>query len=133
MKDLVQNRGTTIFLSSHILSEIAKLATRIGIVHEGKLIKELNTHELDQQIIKKLYVNTSNNKRALALLDEKGLKPSINSHSYIETANKHAIEHPEEIATLLVNERTPPKLLSVFEEDLESYFLRVIHEQGGEV
>ena len=37
--DMAQNRGTTIFLSSHILSEIARLATRIGIVHEGKLIK----------------------------------------------------------------------------------------------
>ena len=54
LKDLVKNHGTTIFLSSHILSEMARLATRIGIVHEGALIKEIDTKELEDQIIRKL-------------------------------------------------------------------------------
>ncbi|HEX5002621.1 MAG TPA: ATP-binding cassette domain-containing protein, partial [Bacteroidia bacterium] len=34
-------KGTTIFLSSHILGEISKLAHRIGIIHRGRLVKEL--------------------------------------------------------------------------------------------
>lgn len=34
--------GTTIFMSSHILSEIDQLADRIGIMHEGRLIEEVN-------------------------------------------------------------------------------------------
>lgn len=129
LKDLSQNHGTTIFLSSHILSEIARLATRIGIVHEGKLIKEINTHELDEQIIKKLQVKTLNNNKALKLLESKGYQFSSNGNSILESTEQEAIRHPEQLATLLANEKLPPTKLNVFEEDLESYFLRIIHEQ----
>jgi ABC-2 type transport system ATP-binding protein len=34
--------GTTIFMSSHILSEVDQLADRIGIMHEGRLIEEVD-------------------------------------------------------------------------------------------
>jgi ABC-2 type transport system ATP-binding protein len=40
LEDLAANSGVTVFISSHILGEISKLATRIGIIHEGKLIHE---------------------------------------------------------------------------------------------
>ena len=43
LKELAKT-GSTIFLSSHILGEISKLANRIAIIHEGKLIKELDIH-----------------------------------------------------------------------------------------
>lgn len=49
------NNGSTIFLSSHILGEISKVANRIGIIHEGKLVKELTTKELSDQLIKKFW------------------------------------------------------------------------------
>lgn len=126
LKDLVQNQGTTIFLSSHILSEISKLATRIGIVHQGKLIKELNTNLLEQQIIKKLCINTADNQKALETVVGKGLSGSINDTGCIEMTDVQAISHPETIASLLVNSGFPPKMLNVFEEDLEAYFLRMI-------
>ena len=35
LRSLAENNGVTIFISSHILSEVARLATRIGVVHEG--------------------------------------------------------------------------------------------------
>lgn len=126
LKDLVQNHGTTIFLSSHILSEISKLATRIGIVHQGKLIKELNTSLLEQQIIKKLCVNTGDNKKAMEPLAGKGFLCSLNDSGVIEMTEVFAICQPEAIADLLVRSEIPPKMLNVVEEDLETYFLRMI-------
>jgi ABC-2 type transport system ATP-binding protein len=36
LKELSRN-GTTIFISSHILGELSKLVTKIGIIHKGKL------------------------------------------------------------------------------------------------
>ena len=33
-------RGTTVFLSSHVLAEVARLATRIGIIHDGRLVQD---------------------------------------------------------------------------------------------
>jgi|WetSurMetagenome_2_1015567.scaffolds.fasta_scaffold268286_1 ABC-2 type transport system ATP-binding protein len=49
LRGLANDLGVTIFISSHILSEVARLATRIGIIHEGKLIKEIETSELEKQ------------------------------------------------------------------------------------
>jgi len=46
LSDLALNKGVTIFISSHILGEISKLATHIGIIHEGKLIHESSVGEM---------------------------------------------------------------------------------------
>lgn len=126
LKDLVKNHNTTIFLSSHILSEISKVATRIGIVHNGKLIKEINTNELEDQIIKRLCLNTNDNVKASHLLKNNGFNSFINGNGVIESTETKAIQQPEFISTLLLNSGLPPKMISVLEEDLEAYFLRII-------
>lgn len=126
LKELVRNHHTTIFLSSHILSEISKVATRIGIVHQGRLIKEINTNELDQQIIKKLLINTSDNLQALNTLNREHFTGVINESGFIETTETRAVARPEILTTLLVSSGFPPKMIYVTEEDLEAYFLRII-------
>lgn len=126
LKDLVQNHGTTIFLSSHILSEISRLATRIGIVHHGKLVKELNTNLLETQIIKKLQIVTNDNQKAVNILVQNGFDSISNYNGLIEISDPNTNGLPENIATLLVNSGLPPKMLHVWEEDLEAYFLRMI-------
>jgi len=45
LRKLAEERGVTVFMSSHILAEVAHLADRIGIVHEGKLIEEFDREE----------------------------------------------------------------------------------------
>ena len=126
LKELVKKNNTTIFLSSHILSEISKISTRIGIVHQGKLIREIDTNELADQIIKRLCINTVDNPKALLVLKSKGFSGVINNVGFIESTDRGAIQHPESISTLLVNLNLPPKMINVFEEDLENYFLRII-------
>jgi ABC-2 type transport system ATP-binding protein len=49
LKDIATNQGVTIFISSHILGEISRFATRIGIVHEGLLLQEVDTNQLQLQ------------------------------------------------------------------------------------
>ena len=46
LRSLADERGITVFMSSHILAEVAHLADRIGIVHEGRLIEESSRDEL---------------------------------------------------------------------------------------
>lgn len=125
--ELVENYNTTIFLSSHILSEIAKLTTRIGIIHNGTLIKEIVTSELKSDITRKLQIDTNENKQAVQLLQERMYNAKIHD-GLIELLDNTAINNPEQIATLLVENNIPPKKLTVFEEDLENYFLRTIKE-----
>lgn len=40
LRGMADHRGVTIFLSSHLLGEVAKLASRIGIVHQGRLVRK---------------------------------------------------------------------------------------------
>jgi len=42
LRSLADEHGTTVFVSSHILVEVAHLADRIGIVHAGRLVEELD-------------------------------------------------------------------------------------------
>jgi len=42
----LNREGVTVFLSSHILSEVQEIATRVGVIHRGKLIKEGEVEEL---------------------------------------------------------------------------------------
>lgn len=119
--------GSTIFLSSHILEEISKIANRIGIIHDGKLIKELTMQELSNQIIKKIIVQTTDNNKAVDCLLNSNYSASLIKNQ-IEISNMEAIEHPEQISKLLVENGLPPKQIYLYKEDLEMFYLRTIKE-----
>jgi ABC-2 type transport system ATP-binding protein len=129
--DVVANHGVTVFISSHILGEISKIATRIGIIHQGRLIQEVDTDQLVQFRKKSLYLNTYNNDVAVSILAQKGYSFYIAEEGVLETTDNQAIHHPDDIASILVNAGIPPVLLRVGEEDLEQYFLRTIGSNGG--
>ena len=128
LKDLVSN-GSTVFLSSHILGEISKVANRIGIIHEGKLVKELTTKELKDQLIKKIIVTTTDNAKAIQQLLSSNYKAVLTSNDEIEITNSDAITNPENISRLLVEKNLPPKQVYLFTENLEMYFLRTIRNK----
>ena len=128
LKELSRN-GTTIFISSHILGELSKLVTKIGIIHKGRLIKELKSEELKDRVIKKLIIETGNNSKALEFLKSKNISSNINQKNMIEIYNPDAINKPETICEWLVTEGLTPRTLSVFEEDLESFFIRTINTE----
>jgi len=125
LRELSDN-GTTIFLSSHILEEISKIATRIGIIHNGKLIKELTTRELSDQIVKKILVQTADNKKALQYLRNANYSVRETEKNELEITNPEALEKPEVITKLLTGIDLPPKQIFLYTEDLEKYFLRTI-------
>lgn len=131
LKDLALNKGVTIFISSHILGEISRFATRIGIIHEGKLIQETDTVHLDRLRKRCLKVTTHNNQSAQTKLAEKGFNSTFTKEGYLEITSNDAIINPAIVATLLVQSEYPPTMLKVEEEDLESYFLRTIGMKGG--
>jgi bacitracin ABC transporter, ATP-binding protein, putative len=133
LKELANNLGTTVLISSHKLEEISKVATRIVIIHEGRLIREVESKELDLYLEKRLLVSGSNNKAMKEVLSAKGYQVNFksdleNNSCYLELIDIKSVESSEEIATLLVNAGYPPKMLTVEKEDLENYFLRVLND-----
>jgi ABC-2 type transport system ATP-binding protein len=133
LKDLSLNKGVTIFISSHILGEISKLASRIGIIHEGHLIREINTDQLDRLCQKRLLIDALNKNAAESILTQHGYSPELNETEGLELKEEKAINHPEKIAKILVSAGVSLTLLKVEEEDLESYFLRTIGMKGGNI
>jgi len=131
LSNLSENHGVTIFISSHILGEISRFASRIGIIHEGKLLQEMDTSQLDRVSRKRLLVKAKNLKAASLILFQKGFNVTLSENEILDIRDKDAIEKPDVIATLLVNAGFPPTLLQVEEEDLETYFLRTIGMKGG--
>lgn len=129
--ELTREQGVTVFMSSHILAEVSRLAQRIGIIHQGQLLQELNIAELEQNRKRRLFVSTRNNESARRTLVSAGHPAELNSSGVLELENDLSIAHPENISRLLVEAGTPPTQLTTEEEDLEQYFLRLVGMDGG--
>jgi len=129
--DFALNHGVTVFISSHILGEVSRFATRIGIIHEGKLVKEIDAGQLEKFCSKSLLINANDIDMAKTVLTQSGYVINNTNNNLIEIKDESAISKPDSIATIMVNAGCPPTLLKVEDEDLESYFLKIIGMKGG--
>jgi ABC-2 type transport system ATP-binding protein len=128
---LAAERGVTVFMSSHILAEVAHLADRIGIVHEGRLLEELDRDELHAKARAYVDVRVSDPDRAAAVLAGAGFARVEHAAEggggaggpgglrVLDAGGRTA-----EIARLLVGAGLELTALTPAAEDLESYFLR---------
>ena len=127
---LAREDGVTVFISSHILGEVARLADRIGIIHEGRLLQELDINELEEQRRRRLLISARDLQGAQAVLSSAGYAARINGKQRIELLEETAIEYPDDIAMRLTQAGHAPTMLLVEQEDLEHYFLRLVGMDG---
>ncbi len=121
---LAREKGVTVFMSSHILTEVDRLAARIGIIHKGRLIEELEADQLEELRSRRLEVKTRDPEKAKRALEQAGFKLKTEAGS-IFLSEPRAIDAPDEVAALLVGAGAPPIRLAVEQEDLEQHFLKL--------
>ena len=121
---LARENGVTVFMSSHILTEVDRLADRIGIIHRGRLIEELNAGEMEALRARRLEIRTRDPGRALNALREAGRDARLDGDRIVLT-DERAVESPEDVAVELVAAGAPPVRLAVVQEDLEQHFLKL--------
>lgn len=126
LRELAHTQGVTVFMSSHLLGEVPRLADRIGILHRGKLLQELDAAQLQHNRHRRLIIRARDSQNAVAVLTREGFSAELDGANTIVVLDENAIEHPDEIAIRLVNAGYPPTMLQVDEEDLEHYFLRLV-------
>jgi len=126
LRDLAENHGVTVFISSHLLEELSKLATRIGIIHEGRLIEEIRADKLEQELEKCLLLDGKDRDSIKHILTNNGYKFDVDPQGTIRLTDGNSVHNPEQLSALLVNSGQPPTMVQVITEDLESYFLRKI-------
>lgn len=124
MQSLAHEKGVTIFMSSHILTEVDRLASCIGIIHKGTLIEELDTAKLESLRTKRLEVKARSLEAAELCLQSAGYKFEVIDEMII-LKDAHSIEHADDLARILVNAGVPPTRLAVEQENLEDHFLRL--------
>jgi ABC-2 type transport system ATP-binding protein len=129
--ELTSGQGGTVFMSSHILAEVSRLAGRIGIIHHGRLLQELTTDELERNRKRRLLLRAREVESAQRALIEAGLPAEVLHDGTIELKNTSAVEHPDDINRLLVDAGTTPTQVMVEEEELEQYFLRLVGMDEG--
>jgi len=125
---LTCEKGVTVFMSSHILTEVDRLATRIGIIHQGRLIEELEATQLEEIRAQRLEVKACDLEAAQSALARAGFAAKI-GEGRITLNEASAIEAPDKIAAILVQAGTPPTRLAVEQENLEDHFLRLTGEK----
>ena len=70
-----REQGTTVIISSHILSELEHTATRFGIIHNGVVLKELTTEDFrTQDKVTAIQVADADVERSIKLLTDAGIK-----------------------------------------------------------
>ena len=68
---LNDERGITVVVSSHVLEQLGKMATRYGVIREGRMVRELTAAEVDQECSDFLQLEAANPALALAVLQER--------------------------------------------------------------
>lgn len=127
---LSKDYGITILISSHILSEIEQIADTIGVINNGKLIKEVSMESIKENNVEYIKLVTDNSKKAAYILDSKlkisNFKVMDNNAIRIYSSNV-----PQNIIskTLIMNDVVINEI-SKKSSSLEDYFVSLLNGGG---
>ena len=127
--DLNQKKGVTILVSSHILGELSKMATRYGIIKDGCLVKEISKEELSAECKDYLYLKTSDSKMSAVLLEEKlGIRNyEVRPEGEIRIYQK---ADSGQITTVMTSAGISVFAIYGHQQDLEGYFLDLMGKES---
>lgn len=122
-----RENGITILISSHILSELEKIATTYGFISHGKLIEELSVEELQDKCRKSVTIKFADVEAAYKVLKELGIKDfktfpngDVMVFDEIETGEFISKLHAKKLKILSYNSS---------DEGVEDYYLNLV--KGG--
>ena len=125
---LNQEQGITLVVSSHILGELAKIATRYGILKDGRMVQQLSAEELSARCKDYLHLRVADPKAAVVALEQQlGIaKYEVRPQGEVRVYDK---ADPARVNAVLAGAGIPVQELYLHGQDLEGYFLELM---GGE-
>jgi len=118
--------GTTVFLSSHLLSEVEQVCTHVGVMHRGKLLMQGTLDELRASSAPRLRVEPDDPARAMEVLGAMGLRDlSRRGPEVVATLGDVA---PEECNRRLVEAGVGVRMLLRERASLEDAFVALTGE-----
>ena len=125
LKRLNEEHDLTLFISSHILSELYLLATDYYIIHKGRIIESLTHDDLDEKCRQYIKIKTTELPRCITVI-EKALDDA--EYKIVDAETMQLFSHTdqsESVAKLLMENQIVTKEFSVRGQSLEEYFLSV--------
>lgn len=122
---LKQEKGMTILISSHIVSEIEWIADTIGVIDQGQLLKEVRMSDIRAQNTSHLMVEVDQPEKALEILQTKlGIQDMQQTHSRIQIYDQQVDQSL--VTQMLVKADIRILKIEQNQESLEEYFLNMI-------
>ncbi|MGZ5287635.1 MAG: ATP-binding cassette domain-containing protein [Flavisolibacter sp.] len=128
IKKLNREMGMTIVISSHLLSEVEKMVSHVGIIYKGKMLFQGSLSELHlfQQKTTRLFINTSDNEAAAKILHD--YHPEIMEE--MVSVPFHDLHQVAAINRTITQNNIDVYLLRPKENDLEQLFIDLTTEQS---
>jgi ABC-type multidrug transport system ATPase subunit len=118
--------GTTVLLSTHLLSEVEQICTHVGVMHLGRLVAQAPLADLRAGAAPQAIVDTDRTADAARVLRELGLSDvDIAAERVTATLGSHA---PEKVVAALVHDGVPVRGFAVAAPDLEELFVSLTGE-----
>ena len=127
-KKLSREKGVTLIISSHILSELYMVANRFLFIEKGRVLKEITKEELDIECMRCHVVKTDDTKRAAVLIEQ---ELGITNYKVIDSGELRIYEEStktDELNRLLIQNNV--NVSGIFETgiSLEDYFKSLVGE-----
>ncbi len=122
IRRLTSEHGLTIFLSSHILSEVEQVATHIGIIHSGRLRFQGSLDELRTQAQATIRIRVDDRQQAVKCLQGQYAVQALNGCELVVQA---PAEYAGMINRKLVESGITVQMLNPFQASLEQVFLQI--------
>ena len=128
IKKLNKEHNVTVLVSSHILNEVERMATHVGIIHKGKMLFQGTLNDLQKMKTRQtlLEIETSNNGRAAELLQQQFAAEQKENKVILPFQNK---EQAAAINKLLVQQDIDVYALHPQQNDLEQLFIDITSDK----
>ena len=122
--ELNQKEGITVLISSHILSELEKIASCYGFISKGRIIEEITAEELQERCRKSLNIKVDNLSKAQETLKELRIKDyKSSSNGDIKIFDNVKIN---EVVVALSKNNVNIVAINSADESVEDYYLNLI-------
>lgn len=126
---LNRERNITIIISSHILGELSQIAITYGFIHNGKILEQISSKELNEKCRRFLSLKVSDTAKSTVIIEKR-----LNTNKY-EVLNDNEIrlyeyvDAPEMVTKTLINNGVMVSSINQTGINLENYFIDLI---GGD-
>ncbi len=120
----LHSEGVTFLISSHILSELEKICTKIGVISHGVLLEEIRMEDLHRNARRRIIIDAENAEAAAAALQADGSFPEIAMENGRVAVYGDA--DLNRVMWVLTSQGIRIRSVNTLEETIEDHYIRLL-------